>query len=389
MQKKIGLALVLGLMMALLVCGTALAAYVVSCPRCSSKEKISVIGVRKNSDNKTHTLMFSHRGCYDGGGLHGDYLFEKSYPHEGGTATCTSRAVCTGCMTYYGNKDPNNHKLQHYAAQAATCTAIGWDAYDACTRCDYSAYTQTAALGHDYSGVDDVCTRIGCGAVADDLLGSGPGGICAVHDYQAAVASPTCLKKGYTTHTCTNCGDTYKDSYTAARPHWYKLWTGNGDGTHSASCRRGGCKHTGMAECALYEVAVGEAVLNVCPVCGMLGEHQMLAFEKPTINNVSKNAIPERGELIARGLETPVDGVLYVLTVAYEFAGKVEAFNGKVKVTIPINLADAFKLVRVDRTDAADTTERTETRTEIPFTYENSKLTFETDTVGLFLLLPV
>ena len=38
-------------------------------------------------------------------------------------------------------------EIQH-AAQAPTCTAVGWDAYVTCSRCDYSTYNEIPATGH-------------------------------------------------------------------------------------------------------------------------------------------------------------------------------------------------------------------------------------------------
>lgn len=40
------------------------------------------------------------------------------------------------------------------------------------------------------------------------------------HSYMASVTAPTCISKGFTTHTC-SCGDSYKDSYTNALGHSY------------------------------------------------------------------------------------------------------------------------------------------------------------------------
>ena len=39
------------------------------------------------------------------------------------------------------------------------------------------------------------------------------------HSYSAAVTAPTCTAKGYTTHTCSRCGDSYVDSYVDAKGH--------------------------------------------------------------------------------------------------------------------------------------------------------------------------
>ena len=41
------------------------------------------------------------------------------------------------------------------------------------------------------------------------------------HSYKAVVTDPTCTEKGYTTHTCEKCGDSYKDSYVDATGHNY------------------------------------------------------------------------------------------------------------------------------------------------------------------------
>ena len=56
----------------------------------------------------------------------------------GGTATCSAKAVCVTCGAEYGEKDSNNHALEQHAAKAPTCTEIGWNAYDTCSRCDYN-----------------------------------------------------------------------------------------------------------------------------------------------------------------------------------------------------------------------------------------------------------
>lgn len=42
------------------------------------------------------------------------------------------------------------------------------------------------------------------------------------HEYDSVITEPTCEEKGYTTHTCTKCGDTYKDSYIDALGHQYE-----------------------------------------------------------------------------------------------------------------------------------------------------------------------
>ena len=70
---------------------------------------------------------------------------------SGGTATvCGEKSVCEYCKAEYG--DPLAHDPENHAAKAPTCTEIGWDAYVTCKRdgCTYTTYREKAALGHDW-----------------------------------------------------------------------------------------------------------------------------------------------------------------------------------------------------------------------------------------------
>ncbi|MBQ7875232.1 MAG: hypothetical protein IJ306_08775, partial [Oscillospiraceae bacterium] len=44
------------------------------------------------------------------------------------------------------------------------------------------------------------------------------------HNYKSVVTAPTCTEQGYTTHTCTVCGDSYVDSYVDAKGHSFGEW---------------------------------------------------------------------------------------------------------------------------------------------------------------------
>jgi len=54
------------------------------------------------------------------------------------------------------------------------------------------------------------CQRSGCDYTEGEPLG---------HNYNSVVTEPTCTKKGYTTHTCTRCGESYVDSETEILSH--------------------------------------------------------------------------------------------------------------------------------------------------------------------------
>lgn len=88
------------------------------------------------------------------------------HKHSGGTATCMAPAVCTTCGQPYGNTNPNNHDLEHHDAKAATCTEVGWNAYNTCKRegCSYTTYKEIAALNHalvHHEAKAPTCTAVG------------------------------------------------------------------------------------------------------------------------------------------------------------------------------------------------------------------------------------
>lgn len=65
-------------------------------------------------------------------------------------ATCAAAAYCEVCDSSYGTPDPNAHDLVHHDAKAPNCTEVGWNAYEACSHCSLSTYTELAAWGHWY-----------------------------------------------------------------------------------------------------------------------------------------------------------------------------------------------------------------------------------------------
>ena len=169
---------------------------------------------------------------------------------SGGYATCTSPGVCAACGgSYYGGHDlvqhaakaPTcteigwdaydtcsrfgcnyttrkelpalKHDLKQHAAKAPTCTEKGWDAYETCSRCDYTTYAELPALNHDLVNHDaqaPTCTKIGwnaydtCSRCNYNTYAEQPALNHALvqHDAQA----PTCTEKGWDAYeTCSRC----------------------------------------------------------------------------------------------------------------------------------------------------------------------------------------
>ena len=97
--------------------------------------------------------------CDFGGNSH-----THSYVESVVEPTCTEQGytlhTCS-CGDSYRDTvtDALGHDLVHHDAKAATCTEIGWEEFDTCSRCDYTTYREIAALGHNY--VNDSCTVCG------------------------------------------------------------------------------------------------------------------------------------------------------------------------------------------------------------------------------------
>lgn len=201
------------------------------CKRCNAEETGSCSGGYATCDSLG--MCNTCGGSYYGGHAWGEWSSAGNGTHTrrctnycrevdtanctGGTATCSAKAVCEVCGKEYGEKDSSNHDRVHHEAKAPTCTDIGWDAYETCSRCDYTTYVELPAQ-HDLKqhaakaptctekGWDayDTCSRLGCNyttyqeipALNHDLVN---------HDAQA----PTCTEIGWNAYkTCSRCDHT-------------------------------------------------------------------------------------------------------------------------------------------------------------------------------------
>ncbi|MFQ7072054.1 MAG: hypothetical protein ACLRUT_00230 [Christensenellales bacterium] len=260
------------------------------------------------------------------------------------------------------------HKLVHHDAKAPTCTETGWDEYDTCSRCDYTTKVELLALKHNLVHHDakaPTCTEIGwdeydtcsrCDYTTKVEIPA-PG-----HDYTEKVVKPTCEKVGYTLHTCKNCNDSYKDHQTKTLLHWYGEWTSNGDGTHSATCKRKDCKHVSKTECAIVEFKQDEATRTLCPVCGNVSDGIHLALVEEV--TAEGEHLPY-GELVLRMGETANGNTL--LSVCFEVSGKLTQPKGEVKITMPAELLNGVTLALLN----ADGTE-----IDLPYIVEGENAVF-------------
>ena len=301
---------------------------------------------------------------------------------SGGYATCTSPGVCAACGgSYYGG-----HDLVQHAAKAPTCTEIGWDAYDTCSRfgCNYTTRKELPALKHDlkqHAAKAPTCTEKGwdayetCSRCDYTTYAELP---ALNHDYQAVTVEPTCEADGYTVFTCSRCKDSYTADPTDQLGHQFGAWSPNGTDSQSADCLRQGCAHTGSTDCRKFTFRTAEGeTLTFCPVCGQAENAAQLEMIE------AATAWPLSGSLSAEDVTARTNGEY--LSVAFETAGSLTQPTGRVRLALPAGLLEGKTLVRI----APDGTQ-----TEMPFETKRGKIILTLDFVNselpvmLFRLVP-
>ena len=304
-------------------------------------------------------------------------LKHKLVHHDAKAPTCTETGweeydTCSRCdYTTKVELPALKHNLVHHDAKAPTCTEIGWEEYDTCSRCDYTTKVELPALKHNLVHHDakaPTCTEIGwdeydtCSRCDYTTKVEIP---ALEHDYTEKVVKPTCGKGGYTLHTCKKCNDSYKDHQTKTLLHWYGEWTSNGDGTHSATCKRKDCKHVGKTECAIVEFKQDEATRTLCPVCGNVSDGTHLALVEEV--KAEGEHLPY-GELVLRMGETANGNTL--LSVCFEVSGKLTQPKGEVKITLPAELLNGVTLALLNADD---------TEIDLPYIVEGENAVFTLD----------
>ena len=182
----------------------------------------------------------------------------------------------------------------------ATCTNSGLTEGKKCSICGdvLKAQTEIPALGHSYNAVvtKPTCTEAGyttytcsvCGDsyVADETEALG-------HSYNTVVTSPDCLNGGYTTYTCSVCGDSYVSDEVAPLGHSYNAevtvptCTEAGYTTHTCSV----CGDSYVAdEVAAHGHDFADATTEApktCKVCGKTEGEKLPTEDDTTDDNIA------------------------------------------------------------------------------------------------------
>ena len=141
-----------------------------------------------NHGNKINTNYITHIYAYDAAGNSG---------------------ACAVDAVYVGEK-VHEHEYTNEITKEATCTEAG-------------VRTYTCSCGESYT---------------EAIVAKG-------HTYETVVTVPSCTAKGYSTHTCKNCKDSYTDSEKSALGHKYGSWTT----VKSATCEGAGSEKRVCERC--------------------------------------------------------------------------------------------------------------------------------------------
>jgi len=145
--------------------------------------------------------------------------------------TCTEQGETKrecACGSYETKSIPVNGHSYTKTVTPPTCEERGYTTFTCA--CGYSYVDlYVEAPGHEYGEwvtvKEATATEQGkkrrecaCGKVETRIIP------VQGHEYTAVVTEPTCEERGYTTYTCSHCGDSYVDLYVKAKGHAFGAW---------------------------------------------------------------------------------------------------------------------------------------------------------------------
>ena len=186
-----------------------------------------------------------------------DYKEDGSHKFVRDTAndikpTCTESGreayKCSVCSAVkYVEIPETGHDYKETESVAATCVTPGYTLMVCANNSSHRYNKETSQpLGHDYdysspkSNSDKThsyeCKRSGC---TSDTYNHFYTEDCK---FTSVTVEPTCLNKGFTSYTCSECGYSYNDDFKNALGHDYSEWKDNGNGKdHTKECMRTNC----------------------------------------------------------------------------------------------------------------------------------------------------
>ena len=307
--------------------------------------------------------------------------------------TCTEKGydthVCSRCGDTYKDNfvDALGHTVVVDPAVAPDCTHTGLTEGSHCSVCNtvIKAQETVPATGHSYDKVvtAPTCTEKGyttytcsvCGdsyvadyvdalghtvvvdpAVAPDCTHTGltEGSHCSVcntvlkaqetvpatgHNYDKVVTAPTCTEKGYTTYTCSVCGDSYVADYVDALGHSYSeaefVWTEDSSAeygwTVTAAKTCANCSDKLIAEVTITRTSYKELVASAVFTDGSTASDTKIICGDITLVSISGSGAVITENNLVYGLAAGLDSIEgYVTASADECEVKVTKSGDKI-----------------------------------------------------------
>ena len=285
--------------------------------------------------------------------------------------TCTEKGydmhVCSRCGDIYKDNfvDALGHTVVVDPAVAPDCTHTGLTEGSHCSVCNevLKAQETVPATGHSYNKVvtEPTCTEKGyttytcsvCGdsyvadyvdalghtvvvdpAVAPDCTHTGltEGSHCSVcntvlkaqetvpatgHSYNKVVTAPTCTEKGYTTYTCSVCGDSYVADYVDALGHSYSeaefVWTEDSSAeygwTVTAAKTCANCSDKLIAEVTITRTSYKELVVSAVFTDGSTASDTKIICGDITLVSISGSGAVITEDNLVYGLAAGLDSI--------------------------------------------------------------------------------
>ena len=244
--------------------------------------------------------------------------------------TCTEKGYTTYTCSVCGDSyvadyvDALGHTVVVDPAVAPDCTHTGLTEGSHCSVCNevLKAQETVPATGHSYDKVvtAPTCTKKGyttytcsvCGDsyVADyvDALG---------HKYNAVVTKPTCTEKGYTTYTCSVCGDSYVADYVDALGHSYSeaefVWTEDSSAeygwTVTAAKTCANCSDKLIAEVTITRTSYKELVASAVFTDGSTASDTKIICDDITLAVINGSGAVITNDKFIYGLAAGLDSI--------------------------------------------------------------------------------
>ena len=236
-------------------------------------------------------------------------------------ATCTANGVeartCERCQyTMFREIRATGHTEGEWVVDSEpTCTAVGHK-HTECSVCHaHIQEADIAAKGHSYNKETDWIAEVPATCTAEGTKGHYHCDTCnkdydkegneltnltilaSGHDYQAVVTPPTCTERGYTTHTCSRCNDSFVDTYVDALGHDWGEW----EQTKAPTCTENGeeqrvcaydATHIETRDIEAKGHTEGDWTVDVEPTCTEAGhKHQVCVVCGETIDTATVDAL--------------------------------------------------------------------------------------------------